>query len=51
MLTGTHFVVGVGSALVITQPQTLPEIITAVTAGAVGGIIADIDAGGSDRQR
>ena len=51
MLIGTHFVVGVATALAITQPQTLPEIITAVTAGAVGGIIADIDAGDSDRQR
>ena len=31
------------SALVITHPQTVPEVIAAMTAGAMGGWIVDVD--------
>lgn len=43
MLGRTHFVLGMASALVITQPKTIPGVITAMTAGAIGGWIVDID--------
>lgn len=51
MLGGTHFVFGMASALVITHPQTVPGIITAMTAGAIGGWIVDIDLKNRDIQR
>ena len=43
MLGKTHFVLGMASALVITHPQTVPGVITAMTAGAIGGWIVDVD--------
>lgn len=43
MLGKTHFVLGMASALVITRPQTVPGVITAMTAGAIGGWIVDFD--------
>lgn len=43
MLERTHFVLGMASALVITQPQTVPEVIAAMTGGALGGWIVDVD--------
>lgn len=43
MLGKTHFVLGMASALAITRPQTVPGVITAMTAGAVGGWIVDFD--------
>lgn len=43
MLGKTHFVLGMASALVITHPQTVPDVITAMTAGAIGGWIVDVD--------
>lgn len=43
MLGKTHFVLGMASALLITQPKTVPDVITTITAGAIGGVIADVD--------
>ena len=43
MLGKTHFVLGMASALAITRPQTVPGVITAMTAGAIGGWIVDFD--------
>ena len=43
MLGKTHFVLGMASALIITQPQTIPGVITAMTGGALGGWIVDED--------
>ena len=43
MLGRTHFVLGIASALIITQPQTVSGVITAMTGGAIGGWIVDID--------
>lgn len=51
MLGRTHFVFGMASALVITHPQTVPGIITAMTAGAIGGWIVDVDLKNRDIQR
>ena len=50
MLGKTHFVLGMASALAITQPQTVPGVITAMTAGAIGGWIVDVDIKNSDRE-
>ena len=43
MLGKTHLAVGVATALIITQPHSLDEIVATVIGGAVGGIICDID--------
>ena len=51
MLGRTHFVLGMASALVITHPQTVPGVITAMTAGAVGGWIVDVDLKNRDIER
>lgn len=48
MLGRTHFVLGMASALVITRPQSVSGVITAMTAGAIGGWIVDIDIKSSD---
>lgn len=43
MLGKTHFVVGTAASLMLTQPQTLQDIILAVGVGGVGALISDID--------
>ena len=43
MLGKTHIALGVASALIITRPDTVSGLVTAVTAGAIGGYIVDID--------
>lgn len=50
MLGRTHFVFGMASALIITHPQTVPEVITAMTAGALGGWIVDVDMKNRDNE-
>ena len=50
MLGKTHFVLGMASALAITHPQTVPGVITAMTAGAIGGWIVDVDIKNSDAE-
>lgn len=51
MLGKTHFVLGMASALVITQPQTVPGVITTLIGGAIGGWIVDIDIKNRDMER
>lgn len=43
MLGKTHFVVGTAASLMLTQPQSLQDIILAVGVGGVGALISDID--------
>ena len=43
MLGRTHFVLGMASAIVITQPHTVSGIITTMLGGAIGGWIVDVD--------
>ena len=43
MLGNTHFVLGMASALVITHPDNVPGVITAMAGGAIGGWIVDVD--------
>ena len=51
MLGRTHFVLGMASALVITHPQTVPGVLTAMTAGAIGGWIVDVDIKNRDMEK
>lgn len=51
MLGKTHFVLGMASALIITHPQTVPGVLTAMTAGAIGGWIVDVDIKNRDREQ
>ena len=46
MTGSTHIAVGVASSFAILQPKTVPECICAVTGGAIGGMICDIDSPG-----
>lgn len=43
MMGKTHFTVGLATALAVLQPKTLGECLTAVIAGALGGVTADND--------
>lgn len=43
MLGKTHMMVGIATTLTITRPQKVSEMIMAVGAGAIGGLICDID--------
>ena len=43
MLGKTHIALGMASALVITHPETIPGVITAMAGGAIGGWIVDVD--------
>lgn len=44
MLGKTHTAVGVGAALLILQPATLPELLAGTAAAVIGSTISDIDA-------
>ena len=43
MMGKTHLTIGIAAALAATQPATVPECLAAVAAGAVGGVLCDID--------
>ena len=43
MLGKTHLALGVAAAAAVLQPSTVPECLTAVLSGAVGGVLCDID--------
>ncbi len=43
MTGGTHIAIGIASALLVTQPRTIPETLCAITGGMVGGMICDLD--------
>ena len=47
MLGHTHMAVGIATGLLLVQPKSLPELLVGVSAGAVGGLISDIDVGTS----
>lgn len=48
MLRKTHIAAGIGTALVVTHPETVSGIIAAVTGGALGGWIVDVDCKNAD---
>ena len=43
MLGTTHFMVGVAAALAVTHPATASGCVLGIAAGAIGGVIPDID--------
>ena len=43
MMSATHIAIGISTAMVITQPHTVPGFITSIVGGAAGGIVSDID--------
>ncbi|MBE6711401.1 MAG: metal-dependent hydrolase [Ruminococcaceae bacterium] len=43
MMGKTHFTVGLAAALAVASPSTLPDCLTAVIGGCVGGVLADCD--------
>lgn len=43
MLGKTHMMVGIATTLAITRPQKISHMVMAVGAGAIGGLICDID--------
>ncbi len=47
MMGHTHLAVGVGTGLAIIRPKTWPELLVGIGAGALGGLICDIDVGTS----
>ncbi len=47
MLGHTHMAVGIAASLAIVPPKSLPELIAGIGAGALGGLICDIDVGTS----
>ncbi len=51
MLRGTHVTLGIATALLATRPDTLPGIVAAMTGGALGGWIVDIDCKNTDVDR
>lgn len=51
MLGKTHMAVGIASALAITRPTTLAEIVLGVGIGGLGAVISDIDVGTSESHR
>ncbi|MBQ3566322.1 MAG: metal-dependent hydrolase [Oscillospiraceae bacterium] len=51
MLGKTHMMVGIASTLLVTQPDSLTELLTASSAGAIGALISDIDVDSSSSHR
>ena len=47
MLGHTHTAVGIAAALAIVPPKSMPELLVGIGAGALGGLICDIDVGTS----
>lgn len=43
MLVGTHVAVGIATAILVTQPKTVPEVVTSIIGGGIGGWIVDVD--------
>uniref|UniRef100_UPI004055AC90 metal-dependent hydrolase n=1 Tax=Agathobacter sp. TaxID=2021311 RepID=UPI004055AC90 len=48
MMKKTHLVVGIASAMAITNPKTVPECFAAIIGGTIGGLICDIDISDND---
>lgn len=51
MLGKTHMMVGIASTLLVTQPDSLTELLTASSTGAIGALISDIDVDSSSSHR
>ena len=51
MLSKTHITLGMASALLLTCPETVPGVITAVAGGALGGWVVDVDAQNKKRRQ
>jgi len=51
MLGKTHFAIGIAAATAVVQPQTAFECLSAVLAGAVGGVLCDVDTLRNDGKR
>lgn len=47
MLGHTHTAVGIAAALAVVPPKSMPELLVGIGAGALGGLICDIDVGTS----
>ena len=47
MLGKTHFFIGISTAFAVLQPQSVPVLVTGISAAAVGSVISDIDSGTS----
>lgn len=43
MLGKTHFAIGIAAAAAVAHPHTAAECLAAVSAGAIGGVLCDID--------
>ena len=43
MLGRTHIALGIASSLIITRPETVPDVIAAVIGGSVGSWVVDVD--------
>ena len=51
MLSKTHITLGMASALLLTRPETVPGVITAIAGGALGGWVVDVDAQNKSRRK
>lgn len=51
MLGKTHMVIGIATAMSVTKPTTIPDLLLAVGGGALGALISDIDVGTSESHR
>lgn len=47
MLGNTHLTMGIATSLLLVPPKSLPELVVGIGAGALGGLICDIDVGTS----
>ncbi len=51
MLGRTHLAVGVAAALALFPPDNIPALVVGTAAGALGGLLPDIDIGTSDSHK
>lgn len=47
MMGHTHLAMGIATGLAVMRPRTWPELLVGIGAGALGGLISDIDVGTS----
>lgn len=47
MLGHTHLAMGIATGLALVPPKSMPELLVGIGAGALGGLICDIDVGTS----
>ena len=51
MMGKTHLAIGIASALVLMEPQTLSDCLVTIAGGAIGGVLCDIDILDNDYER